>query len=107
MGLWKDTDEEPIVRWIDFNYEEVEMFQKKTYKESIDRKQINSINGKKGGRQKQTVSMQIVETGEVKVFGSKTECAEYLKSVGCSSRQFNKLLKDEGDFASKYKILIL
>ena len=83
------------------------MFQKNSYKESINRKQINSINGKKGGRKKQTVSMQVVETGEVKVFESKSECAEYLKGVGCSSRQFNKLLKDEGDFASKYKILIL
>lgn len=105
-GMWKEIDAERLFYW-EAPRHDAEMFQKNSYKESINRKQINSINGKKGGRKKQTVSMQVVETGEVKVFESKSECAEYLKGVGCSSRQFNKLLKDEGDFASKYKILIL
>ena len=107
LNMWSDDEEYVVYRWYETKHDYAEMFQKDSYKESIDRKQINSINGKKGGRKKQTVSMQIVETGEVKVFESKTECAEYLKSVGCSGRQFNKLLKDEGDFASMYKILIL
>lgn len=36
---------------------------------------------------------------------SKSDCMEFLKGVGCSARQFNKLLKGEGDFAKNYKIL--
>ena len=104
MGMWHDDEEEQVVEFIEATTD-APMFRSKTFKDSIDRKVVNSINGKKGGRKKQSISIQIVETGEVKMFGSKSDCMEFLKGVGCSARQFNKLLKGEGDFAKNYKIL--
>lgn len=104
MGMWHDDEEEQVVEFIEATTD-APMFRSKTFKDSIDRKVVNSINGKKGGRKKQSISIQIVATGEVRMFGSKSDCMEFLKGVGCSARQFNKLLKGEGDFAKNYKIL--
>lgn len=104
MGMWHGDEEEQVVEFAE-SLNEAPMFKSDTFKGSVDRKVVNSINGKKGGRKKQSISIQIVTTGEVKVFGSKSDCMEFLKGVGCSARQFNKLLKGEGDFAKSYKVL--
>jgi hypothetical protein len=102
MGIVEDDNESVV-------YEEpkpinnVKMFNTDTY--HVPREVVNSINGKKGGRSKQSISIEVIATGEVKTFGSKSECSEYMCSVGCSARQFNKLLKGEGEFAKSHKVL--
>ena len=66
---------------------------------------VNSLNGKKGGRTKQSISIEVIESGEVKTFGSKSECSDYMRSLGYSARQFNRLLKGEGELSNLYKVL--
>ena len=102
LGMWKSEYENIVYDFKD-SYNDSKMFNTETY--TISRKVVNSINGRKGGRTKQSISIEIIETKEVKTFGSKSECSEYMKSVGCSARQFNKLLKGEGEFADKYRVL--
>jgi hypothetical protein len=102
LGMWKSEYENIVYDFKD-SYNDSKMFNTETY--TISRKVVNSINGRKGGRVKQSISIEIIETKEVKTFDSKSECSEYMKSVGCSARQFNKLMKGEGEFAEKYRVL--
>ena len=102
MGIVED-DNESVVYEESKPINNVKMFNTDTY--HVPREVVNSINGKKGGRSKQSISIKVIATGEEKTFGSKRECSEYMRSVGYSARQFNKLLKGEGDLTALYKVL--
>ena len=92
MGIVED-DSESVVDEIPNPMNNIKMFNTETY--HVPREVVNSINGKKGGRTKQSISIEVIVTGEVKTFGSKSECSKYMRSLGCSARQFNKLLNGE------------
>ena len=102
IGIAED-DSESVVDEIPNPINNIKMFNTDTY--HVPREVVNSINGKKGGRSKQSISIKVIATGEEKTFGSKSECSEYMRSVGYSARQFNKLLKGEGDLTALYKVL--
>ena len=102
IGIAED-DSESVVDEMPDPINNIKMFNTDTY--HVPREIVNSINGKKGGRSKQSISIKVIATGEEKTFGSKSECSEYMRSVGYSARQFNKLLKGEGDLTALYKVL--
>jgi hypothetical protein len=102
IGIVED-DREGVVDVKPKPVNNVKMFNTDTY--HVPREVVNSINGKKGGRTKQSISIEVIATGEVKTFGSKSECSEYMRSLGCSARQFNKLLNGEGEFAKSHRVL--
>ena len=104
LGVWREEYSHITYQWSE-SYNDASMFKGSTYKECMPRGIINSLNGKKGGRTKQSISIEVIASGEVKTFSSKSECSDYLRSKGYSARQFNKLLKGEGDLSALYKVL--
>ena len=98
-----EDDSESVVDEIPNPINNIKMFNTDTY--HVPREVVNSINGKKGGRTKQSISIKVIATGEEKTFGSKSECSDYMRGLGYSARQFNKLLKGEGNLTDLYKVL--
>ena len=67
MDMWEG---DKMYDSIDFStdFVGIEMFKTKSFKENVDRKLINTINGKKGGRKWEIVTLRNLETGELKAF---------------------------------------
>ena len=104
LGMWKDDYYDIQYQWKD-SYNDAPMFRRDNYKDCLSRGVINSLNGKKGGRTKQSITIESIETGEVKTFDSKSECSDYIRTIGYSARQFNRLLKGEGELSKLFRIL--
>ena len=105
MDMWDDDMYDYV---IDFStdFDGVEMFKKKSFKESVDRKLINTINGKKGGRKWEIVTLKRIDTGEIKGFKSKSECSRWLRDeFGFSTREFNKFMKGQGKICDKFILM--
>lgn len=105
MDMWEG---DKMYDSIDFStdFVGIEMFKTKSFKENVDRKLINTINGKKGGRKWEIVTLRNLETGELKGFKSKSECSRWLRDeFGFSTREFNKFMKGQGKICDKFILM--